>query len=171
MFAIRDRVRPCSARSSPRSVGRLTVSVPSSCATSIRCGMSRASSPSGPLTITRAGLIETETPAGSSIGDLPILLMVFLLVKSRDFSPHKTDDFAADPALLRGPAGHHAVRGGQDRGPHAAEHARHPVLARVDAPAGLGDPLQVRDHTLSATAVLELDHERVERVAVTALGP
>jgi hypothetical protein len=30
------------------------------------------------LTITRPGLIETETPAGSSIGDLPIRLMSYL---------------------------------------------------------------------------------------------
>jgi hypothetical protein len=76
MFEIKVRVSPCRARSSPRSVGRVTVSVPSVSSTCIRCGMSRESSPRGPFTITRPGLTDTETPAGSSIGVLPILLMV-----------------------------------------------------------------------------------------------
>src|SRR3954468_7758292 len=157
MFAMSERVSPCSARSSPRSVGRVTVSVPFSCSTFIRCGMSRESSPRGPLTITRPGESDTDTPAGSSIGLFPIRLISL---------PDEANDLAADPALLRGPAGHHAARGGQDRGSHAAEHARHAVLARVDAAARLGDPLQVRDHALAAAAVLELDHEVVERLTL-----
>src|ERR1044071_121011 len=157
MLATSVRVSPCRARSSPRAVGRATVIAPSVCSTFMRWGTSCASSPSGPLTCTRPGLIETETPAGSSMGDLPIRLIQL---------PDETDDLAADPALLRGPAGHHAARGGQDCGPHAAEHARHPVLPCVDAPARLGDPLQVSDHALAAAAVLELDDERVERLAL-----
>src|SRR5580765_598636 len=88
------------------------------------------------------------------------------MLKVVRLSPYEADDLAADAALLRGPAGHHAARGGQDRGSHAAEYARHPVLARVDAPARLGDPLQVSDHALTAAAVLELDDERVERLAL-----
>src|SRR5262249_41052382 len=141
MFATSVLVSPCSARSSPRSVGRVTVITPSFCSIVIRDGTSCASSPSGPLTWTRPGEIATDTPAGSSMGDLPIRLIRL---------PDEANDLAADAALLRGPAGHHAARSGQDRGSHAAEHARHPVLARVDAPARLGDPLQVGDHALSA---------------------
>src|SRR5205823_14811612 len=45
-------------------------------------------------------------------------------------------------------------------------HARQPVLARVDAATRLRDSLQVRDHALAAAAVLEIDHERLVRVAV-----
>src|SRR4051812_11285279 len=106
MFATSERVRPWSARSSPRSVGRVTVIVPSLCSTFIRCGTSCESSPSGPLTITRPGEIDTETPAGTSIGERPMRLISGL--------PDETDDLAADPALLRGPAGHQSARGGQD---------------------------------------------------------
>src|SRR5439155_5075212 len=81
-------------------------------------------------------------------------------------SPDETDDLAADAALLRGPAGHQPVRRGQDRGAHASEYARHAVLARVDPAARFRHPLQVRDHTLTAAAVLQFDDERVERLAL-----
>src|SRR4029453_18734370 len=105
MFATSVRVSPCSARSSPRSVGRVTVIAPLACSIVMRRGTSCASSPSGPLTITRPGEIETETPAGNSIGVLPILLMVPIPgEKSPDFSPYKADDLAADAPLLRGAA-------------------------------------------------------------------
>src|SRR5215470_8456677 len=104
MFATSVRVSPWSARSSPRSLGRVTVITPSFCSIVIRCGTTCASSPSGPLTCTRPGLIETETPAGNSMGDLPIRLIRL---------PDETDDLAADAALLRGPAGHDSARGGQ----------------------------------------------------------
>src|SRR5262245_32102749 len=157
MFATRVRVSPCSARSSPRSLGRMTVIVPSACSTFMRCGTSWTSSPSGPLTIARPDEIDTDTPPGNSIGDLPIRLIR---------SPDEADDLAADPALLRGAAGHHATRRGQDSRAHPAEDAGHAVLARVDTAAGLGDALQVGDHALTAAAVLELDDEQVEALAL-----
>src|SRR5213594_4177894 len=101
MFAIRLRVRPCSARSSPRSLGRVTTTEPSCCSTFIREGTCCLSSPSGPLTITRPGETDTETTAGSSIGCLPIRLID---------SPDEADDLAADALLLRGAARDQAVR-------------------------------------------------------------
>src|SRR3954451_3205104 len=157
MFATSVRVRPWSARSSPRSVGRLTVITPSLWSICIRCGTSCESSPRGTFTITRPGEIETETPAGTSMGFLPIRLIRL---------PDEADDLAADPALLCGPAGHQSVRGGQDRGPHAAEDAGHAIGTSIDAAPRLGDALQIGDDALTAAAVLQLDDEGVERLAL-----
>src|SRR6476660_252839 len=154
MFAISVRVRPCSARSSPRSVGRVTVTVPSSCAICIRCGTSWRSSPFGPATVTRPGSTETITPAGTSMGRFPIRLMIRLSAV-----PDETDDFAADALGFGGAARDDTAGRGQDRGAHAAEHARQTILARVDAAARLRDPLQVGQHALAAAPVLQFDDE------------
>src|SRR5512132_1282695 len=138
MLATSVLVRPWRALSSPRSVGRVTSSCPSLSSTLIRCGTCCVSSPSGPFTITRPEEIETLTPPGTSIGLLPIRLTVLLPFpgeKSSDPSPNKTDHFAADAELLRRPARDEAARGGHDRGPHAAKHARQAILLRVDAAA------------------------------------
>src|SRR5215204_4865448 len=153
MFAMRVRVRPCSARSSPRSVGRVTVIEPFSCSIFIRCGTTWVSSPSGPLTITRPGESETFTPAGTSMGCLPIRLISL---------PNEANDLSADAALLRRPAGDDARGRRQDRRPHPAEHPRKPVFARVDAAARLGDPLEVGDDALAVSAEPQLDHESIE---------
>src|ERR687896_142631 len=151
MLATSVRVRPCRARSSPRSVGRVTTSWPSVSSTFIRCGTCWESSPSGPFTITRPGEIETDTPAGTSIGLFPILL--------KRFSPDKTDDFAADAAFLRRAARDEPVGRGHDRGAHAPEHARQAVLARVHPTPRLRDPLEVRDDPLAVLAELQLYDE------------
>src|SRR4051794_41626848 len=111
MFAMSVRVRPCSARSSPRSVGRVTVIIESSCAICIRCGTSWRSSPRGPDTVTRPGSTETRTPAGTSMGLLPIRDMV----SQRLRLPDETDDFAADAFLLGGSARRDSPGGGDDR--------------------------------------------------------
>src|SRR5262249_28633499 len=167
MFASNERVRPCRARSSPRSVGRLTTSVPSSCETCIRAGTDWESSPNGPFTWTRPGLMATFTPLGSSIGCFPIRLNGFSFWwKCAAFSPDKADNFAADALLLGGAARDQAVGGGQDRDAHAAEHAGKPVLACVDAASRLRDALQVRDHPLAAAAELEVDDERLVRPVI-----
>src|SRR5436305_6427856 len=120
MFAISVRVRPCSARSSPRSVGRVTVTAPSSCAISMRCGTTWRSSPFGPETVTRPGSTETMTPAGISMGRFPIRLMAL---------PDVAEDFSADAFLLGGAARDDAAGRGHDRDAHAAEHALAAVLA------------------------------------------
>src|SRR5437899_4619204 len=158
MLAISVRVRPCRARSSPRSVGRLTRIWSSTWSTWRRAGMSWLSSPSGPLTITRPATIETPTPSGSWMGLFPIRLI--------PRSPDEADHLAADTFLLGGTARDHSGRGGQDRGAHPAEHARQAVRARVDAAAGLGDPLEDGGHALSVLSELELDHERVGPLAL-----
>src|SRR5262252_936541 len=141
MFATSVRVRPCSDRSGPRSVGRVTTMRPSSCSMPMRVGTTWRSSPFGPCTVTRPGSTVTVTPAGTSLGRFPIRLIS---------SPHEADDLAADALALGGAARDHAAGGGQDGGAHAAEHARQPVLARVDTAARLGDALETREHTLAA---------------------
>src|SRR5215203_4662214 len=156
MFAIRLRVSPWSARSSPRSVGRVTRISPSRSSICMRDGIVWASWPLGPSTVTRPGRTTTETPSGREIGFLPIRLMRL---------PDERDDLAAHAFLLGGAGGDEALRGGQDRDAHAAEDARKAVLAGVDAAAGLRDPLQVGDDPLAAAPVLELDHELVEALA------
>src|SRR5947207_1653626 len=157
MFAIRDRVRPWSARSSPRSVGRVTVITPSDCSTFMRAGTSCVSSPSGPLTITRPGDSDTLTLVGSSMGCFPIRLIRSL--------PDEAHDFAADSLLFRGACGDQSSRRRQDRHAHSAEHARQAVLAGIDTAAGLGHPLEIGDDPLAAPAVLQLDDQGIEALA------
>src|SRR5712692_1303428 len=156
MFAISVRVSPCSERSSPRSVGRVTTIVSSAFSIVIRSGTVCESSPSGPFTWTRPGDSATMTPEGREIGCFPIRLIG---------SPDEADDLAADALLLGAAARHHSARRGQDRDPHAAEDARQAVLPRIDAAAGLGHALEPRDHALAVAPVLELDHEVVEALA------
>src|ERR671922_1865841 len=154
MFATSERVSPCSARSSPRSVGRLTTSCPSSFSMIMRAGTFCVSSPSGPFTVTRPGSTATLTASGISMGCLPIRLID---------SPDEADDLAADAALLGGLARDPATRRGEDRGAHAAEHPRQPVLPSVHAATRLGDALQVGQHALAVAPELELDDQRVVR--------
>src|SRR3954454_4730051 len=155
MFAISARVSPWSARSSPRSVGRVTVSVPFSCSIAIRVGTTWRSSPFGPWTATRAGSTVIVTPAGISMGLLPMRLMPFACSSS----PDEADHFPADALALGGAARDAAAGGRKDGDPHPPEHARQTVLARVDSAAGLRDALQVGDDALAAAAVLEGDDE------------
>src|SRR5579862_779989 len=133
MFAMSVRVSPCSARSSPRSVGRDTVTVSSAWSIAMRTGTSCWREPSGPATATRPGSTDTVTPAGISMGFLPIRLID---------SPDEADDLAADPALLRGPARDEPGGRGQDRDAHPTQHARKTILPRIDPAARLGDALQ-----------------------------
>src|SRR3954453_9668543 len=154
MFATSVRVRPWSARSWPRSVGRVTRICPSCCSMDMRWGTTWLSSPRGPLTWTRPGEIATFTPAGTSIGCLPIRLMAMA-----PGSPDEAEDLAADTLLLGGAARDEPRGGGQDSGAHATEDARKAILARIDAAPGLRDALDVGDDPLAVAPVLELDHE------------
>src|SRR5215218_9640721 len=157
MLAISDLVSPWRARSSPRSVGRVTTISPSACSSCIRRGTCWFSSPSGPFTITRPGSSDTDTPAGISMGFLPMRLIQL---------PDKANNFAADTFALRGLARHQAARCRNDGGAHPAEDTWQAVLASVHTAPRLRDPLQVGDDALSAGAVLQLDHERVEALAL-----
>src|SRR4051812_28039124 len=118
MLATRVRVRPWSARSGPRSVGRVTLMMPSACSIAMRAGTCWRSSPFGPCTVTRPGSTVTVTPEGTSIGRLPILLTVSSLDRGL---PDEADHFAADALALGGAARDHAAGGGQDCSSHAAE--------------------------------------------------
>src|ERR687895_198282 len=156
MFATRLRVSPWSARSSPRSLGRDTTISSLACSSFMRRGTCCVSSPSGPFTITRPGSSETDTPAGISIGFLPMRLIR---------SPHETDDFAADAFALGGLGGYQAPGGRHDRRAQAPEGPWEAMLLSVHAASRLGDPLQAGDDPLSARPVLELDDESVVALA------
>src|SRR6476469_3399322 len=80
--------------------------------------------------------------------------------------PYETDDFAADALLFGGAGLVEAARGGHDLDAHAAEDELAAVFAGVDPPAGLGHTLEVGEDALAAAAVLELDHERLVRLAL-----
>src|SRR4051812_39179069 len=107
MFAIKLRVSPCRARCSPRSVGRVIVTVPSSCSTFMSGERTWRNSPFGPLTATLPGAISTVTASGTTTGFLPIRLIR---------SPDVGDYLAADSPVACFVAGHHAGRGADDRG-------------------------------------------------------
>src|SRR3954468_4940760 len=112
MLAISERVRPCSARCSPRSVGRVTMSSESCCSTAMSRGLRSSRLPRGPLTRTTSGSIVTVTPVGTGMGCFPIRLI--------EGSPDVRHDFAADALAPRLVAGHHALGRGKDRRGHAA---------------------------------------------------
>src|SRR4051794_5018212 len=147
MLATSERVSPCRARCSPRSVGRLTSSSSPSCSTAMSRWMRSVSSPLGPLTRTSSGSIDTVTPEGTGMGFLPIRDMVWL--------PDVRDDLAADARVATLVAGHHASRRGHDRRPHAAEHLRDLGVVDVAALAGARDAPQAGDRRAPLIGVLE----------------
>src|ERR1019366_7296716 len=150
MFATSERVSPCRARCSPRSVGRLTTSCSPSRATSMSLWMRSDSSPLGPFTRTDPGSIATVTPAGTAIGCLPILD----IARSAP-SPDLGEDLAADARRARVVAGHHAMRGGHDRRAHAPEHLRDVLGIDVCAPSRTRNATQPRDGRTSVLGVLQ----------------
>src|SRR3954453_9316085 len=148
MLAISERVRPWSARCSPRSVGRVTISSESCCSTTMSRGLRSSRLPRGPLTRTTSGSIVTGTPVGTGMGCFPIRLMTAK-------SPDVRDHFAADALAPRLVAGHHALRRGEDRGAHAALDLGDLAVPDVHAPARRGDALHAADHRLAALGVLQ----------------
>src|SRR6476646_8310848 len=94
MLATSDRDRPCSARTLPSSLGRVTLMTPSLWATSMGSATSSESFPLGPVTVTSRPLMATSTPLGIGTGMRPI----------RDISvssPDVGEDFPAYAALDR----------------------------------------------------------------------
>src|SRR5215212_4034651 len=153
MFAIRLRVRPWSARCSPRSVGRLTRIWSSSCATVMSLFTRSWSSPLGPFTRTSSGSMATSTPDGTAIGCLPIRLM-------SPCSPDPRHELAAHALAGGVVAGHHATGGGHDRRAHPALDTRDRAGGHVLAPPGLGDALEPADHGPAVLGVLEAHAQR-----------
>src|SRR3954452_17383167 len=121
MLAISVRVSPCSAREVRSSSGRLTCSVPSSCATSIGVATEWLSSPLGPLTVTCRPSIATSTPLGTGIGILPMRDML-LLLSLDPRSPAVGEDFPAHALLVALPVGEQARGRREDRDAEPAEH-------------------------------------------------
>src|SRR4051812_38089728 len=149
MLKTSERVSPCRARCSPRSVGRLTRISSPSCSTTMSRGMRSESSPLGPFTRTRSVSIETVTPEGTGIGCLPIRLIAA--------SPDLRDEFAPDALVAGVVAGHHAVRRGDDRRAHAALHLGNVLGVDVGAPARPRHPAQARDDGLAILGVAQDD--------------
>src|SRR6476619_5091536 len=127
MFATSERVSPCRARCSARSVGRLTSSSPFSWTTSIARFLRSSRLPRGPLTRTTSGSTVTVTLAGPGMGFLPMRDMGAL--------PDLGHDLAADARCAGLVAGHDAVRGRQDGGAQAAEDLRDLLRVHVGPPA------------------------------------
>src|SRR3954447_3210574 len=71
--------------------------------------------------------------------------------------PDVRQDFAAELRLTRLLAGHDPLARADDDDAEAAEHPRDVRLARVDAQAGLADPLEAGDDRDLAVDVLEGD--------------
>src|SRR3954447_13231750 len=155
MLKTSERVRPWSARCSPRSVGRLTTRRPSSRSKLRSRETAWRSWPLGPFTVTSPGPTCTSTLAGISIGSFPIRLIA-------PHSPDVGDDLAADALAPRLVRGHDAGRGGDDHGAHAALHLRQFPGGRVLAATGLGDPAKPADHGVAVLGVLELHADRLE---------
>src|SRR5687768_14463705 len=158
MLLINDRVRPCNARFSRSSSGRVTLSVPSWFVTEIVAAIVRLRVPLGPFTVMfcpePVGTIVMSTPVGTVMGACPI----------RDIavtSPDVAEDFAADFALARFAVGHESLRGGQDGNAEAPEHARHIAGLAVHTETGRRDAAQARDRAIPVRAVLHLDRQDV----------
>src|ERR1700689_995738 len=151
MLATKERVRPCSARCSPRSVGRETSSCSPSCTTAMSRWMRSESSPLGPLTLTISGSIATVTPEGTGMGCLPILDIAAAPL------PDLRQDLAADAGDARVVAGHDTLGGGDDGGAHAALHLGDGARVDIGAPPGTRDAAQPGDGRAAVVGVLEAD--------------
>src|SRR4051812_28282755 len=146
MLAISERVSPCSARCSPRSVGRVTTISPLLRSTVMSRLLRSSSVPPGPATRTTSGSMVTVTVSGTGMGFLPMRLIA---------SPDLRHDLAAHAGLARLVAGHHAARGGDDRGPHAALDLADAAGGRVMALAGARDAAQPADGRAAVLRVLQ----------------
>src|SRR3954468_11085381 len=165
MLAMSVLVRPCNARETRSSSGRVTSSVPSSCATSMGAATEWLSRPLGPLTVTCGPSIETSTPAGTVMGSLPMRDMLLLLSLDPG-SPDEGEDFPADALLVGLPVGEQAGRRRQDRDAEAAQHAGQVRRLGVDPQAGLADAADAGDRALPVRAVLEGHREGLAHLGV-----
>src|SRR5690606_13721617 len=158
---MRVRVRPCSARDARSSSGRVTRTWLSSTLTSMGCAPVSESSPLAPLTVTMRSLTETVTPAGMSMGSLPI----------RDIfqSPNVGDNFSAHALLLGLAVSQKTAGGGQDGNAEATEDLGELGRLRVNAEAGLRNALQASNRTLTVRTVLEREGEGLTNASVGLL--
>src|SRR6516165_1499310 len=154
MLAISVRDKPCSARTLPSSLGRVTRRTLSSLTTAIGSATVRLREPFGPLTLTAWPSMATSTPLGMGMGRRPMRDIVVL-----PSLPDVGEDFPAHTVLLGLLVGHQAARRRDDRDAEPAEHPGQVVLLGVHPKSGLGDPLDPGDRALPGVAVLQRDHE------------
>src|SRR4029077_8824960 len=153
MLATSERDRPWRLRLKPSSSGRSTRAAPSAMTTRMFGWIVCVRLPRGPCTVTTLpSSTLTCTPLGSSMGCLPIRLIVC--------SPHVGEDLPADSLFGRRPVGHDALGRRDDRDPQPAHDAGQIAAAAVAPPSRLGDAPQPRDRARLARAVLHLDAER-----------
>ena len=142
-----ERVSPCSARCSPRSVGRVTSSSPS-----VLLDVDVARDALGELALGAVdahalGLDRRRSRRGHGDG----------LLADAGHAGYQTSATTSPPTPARAGvvAGHHAAGGGDDRRAHAAQHLRDVLRVDVGAPAGARDALQAGDRRLAVLGVLQ----------------
>src|SRR5436309_7476785 len=109
--------------------------------------MSRASSPFGPLTVTRVPSKCTSTRRGRLIGTFPTRLIS---------SPYVAKHFAAEAALASVLACHNALWRGDDSDAKATVDTWDLAAARVNPQARLADPVETSDHRFALCRVGEV---------------
>src|SRR5688500_16914181 len=155
MFATSERVRPCRARCSPRSVGRVTKRLPSCSSTPMSRFLRSESAPRGPVTWTTSGSTLMVTPVGTGMGLRQIRLI---------WLPDLRHDLAADLRLARVVTGHDAVRRRDDGGAESTLDLRDLGGRHVPALAGPRDAAQPRDRRAAVVGVLQADLDDLARV-------
>src|SRR5262245_28388546 len=160
MFEICARIVPNAGLRVSRSA--LTRASPPSTTTRVPLRMWCASSPLGPLTLTRLASTATVTPDGIVTGRLPTLDMALPL-------PDLEDDLAAEARVARLTVGHQSTRGGNDGGAHAAHHLRDGGLADVHATARRAHPANAGDDGGVVRGVAQVDPQGVAPFALDHL--
>src|SRR5215212_1071110 len=143
---IKDRVRPCIARCSGVSAARSTITLPSSCLTSIPRATGTVSSPFGPLTFTLRPESSTLTAPGIST-----VLNTSLVDEAKDFAAD-----APAPGLV---VCQDALGGREYRHPEPVEHAGDVGLLAVYPASGAAHPPQAGDAAATVGAVLQGNYE------------
>src|SRR5215204_1572721 len=148
-FWIRDRVRPCIARCSGASEARSTITLPSSCLTSIPRPTGTVSSPRGPFTFTLRPESSTLTAPGTSTGAFPILdtIKTSLVDEAQDFAA----DAPAPGLVVR----QDALGGREYRHPEPIEHAGDVGLLAIDPASWTAHSPEASDAAATVGAVLQ----------------
>src|SRR4051812_48769320 len=157
MLATSERVRPCRARCSERSVGRVTSSSSPSWRTSMTRDLRSSRLPSGPATRTTSGSTVMVTEEGTGMGFLPMRLMMRL--------PDLRHDLAADAGAAGVVTRHHALGRGDDRGAPAAQDLRDVLGVDVHPLARARHTAQAGDDGRAVLSVLEPNHDPLARLA------
>src|SRR6476659_1275235 len=163
------RVRPCRARLSRSSSGRVTVRTPSSFDTVIGVTTVWLRVPLGPLTVTREPSIATSTPEGTTTCILPMRDMSVLSFSGLGL-PDVGEDFPTHALLVRLAVGQQTLAGGDDRDAQTTEDLGQAGALGVDPETGLADAAQAGDRALALAAVLQGDGQGLGDTAGGVVG-